>query len=49
MVVNKIKPTITIRTKVGLIFSETESIKCASMAFANLNGYEILIAQPIDK
>ena len=47
--IGKIKPTIAIRAEVRLIFSEIEFIECTSMVFADLNGYEILIGQPIDK
>ena len=47
--IGKIKPTIAIGAEVRLIFSEIEFIECISAVFANLNGYEILIGQPIDK
>ena len=46
--IGKIKPTITIGAEVRLIFSEIEFIECTSLILANLNGYEILIGQPID-
>jgi hypothetical protein len=46
--IDKIKPTIAIGAEVRLIFSETESIECAWIFFGDLNGYEILIAQPVD-
>ena len=49
LMIGKIKPTIAIRAEVRLIFSEIEFIECTSTVFANLNGYEILIGQPIDK
>src|SRR3984893_5816742 len=49
LAIGKIKPTIAIRAEVRLIFSEIESIECTSMVCAALNGYEILIGQPIDK
>ena len=46
--IDKIKPTIAIGAEMRLIFSETESIECAWIFFGDLNGYEILIAQPVD-
>ena len=49
LMIGKIKPTIAIRAEVRLIFSEIEFIECTSMVFADLNGYEILIGQPIDE
>jgi hypothetical protein len=49
LIVRKIKPTIAIGAEVRLIFSEIEFIECTSVIFADLNGYEILISQPIDK
>ena len=49
MIVRKVKPNIAIEAEVRLIFSEIEFIECTSVVFADLNGYEILIGQPIDK
>jgi hypothetical protein len=47
--IDKIKPTIAIRSKMRLIFSETESIECGWVCFGtDLNDYEILIAQPVN-
>jgi len=49
LMIDKIKPTIAIRSKMRLIFSETESIECAWVCFGtDLNDYEILIAQPVN-
>ena len=43
-VIGKIKPTITIRAEMWLIFPEIEPIECAFIFLApNLNGKEILI------
>jgi hypothetical protein len=48
LVINKVKPTIPIRTEVRLVFSEIESIKCASIFFdSDPNGYWILITEPV--
>ena len=41
--VDKIKPTIAIRSEVWLFFSETEPTESASVLFGDLNGYKILI------
>jgi hypothetical protein len=49
LIVRKIKPTIAIGAEVRLIFSEIEFIECTSVVFADLDAYEILIGQPIDK
>ena len=49
LIINKIEPTVVIRNDVGLNFSETESIDCASNFFGfDSNGYEKLIAKPVD-
>ena len=49
MKIDKIQPTVAIRAKVRLIFSESEFIECARVFFGpDLNSYEILIAQPVD-
>jgi hypothetical protein len=49
LMIEKIKPTIAIRSEMRLIFTETESIECARVCFGtNLNDYEILIAQPVN-
>jgi hypothetical protein len=47
-VIDKIKPTFAIRTKVRHFSSETEPTESASVFFGDLNGYEILIAQSVD-
>ena len=47
--IGKIKPTIAIRSEVRLFFPEIEFIEFASVVFADLNSYEVLIGQPIDK
>jgi hypothetical protein len=49
LAIGKIKPTISIRAEGRLIFSEIEFIECTPVVFADLNGYEILIGQPIDE
>ena len=50
MIIGKIKPARSIRAVVRFIFSETEPIECDCILFArNLNGYEILIAEPVGK
>ena len=46
--IGKIKPTIAIRAEVRLFFPEIQLIEFASVVFANLHGYEILIGQSID-
>ena len=46
--IGKIKPAVAIRAEMRLFFSETEFIEFASVLFANLHGYEILIGQSID-
>jgi hypothetical protein len=49
LMIDKIKPTIAIRSEMRLIFSETESIECACVCFGtDLNDYEILIAQSVN-
>jgi hypothetical protein len=46
--IDKVKPPVAIGSEVRLIFSEIESIKCAwAFLGLNLNGYEMLIAQPV--
>jgi hypothetical protein len=50
LIINKIEPTVVIRNDLGLNFSETESIDCAFNFFGfDSNGYEKLIAKPVDK
>ena len=45
MMIDKIKPTIAIRSEVRLSFSETEPTENASVFFGDLNGYKILITE----
>jgi hypothetical protein len=46
--IGKIEPSIAIRGELRFFFPEVEFIEVASVVFANLHGYEILIGQPID-
>ena len=50
LIIGKIKPARSIRAVVWLIFSEIEPIESDCVLFASdLNGYEILIAEPVGK
>jgi hypothetical protein len=49
LVIGKIKPTIAVRGVVRLIFSKIQFIKWTSPGFADLDRYQILIGQLIDK
>jgi hypothetical protein len=48
-VIGKIKPTIAVRGVMRLVFSEIQFVKGTSPGFADLDRYEILIGQLIDK
>ena len=46
--IDKIKPTVVIRAEARRIFSETKLIECAWAFFGpDMNGYEVLIAEPV--